>query len=775
MSRLSEEDFIPIKKYIFIIFRNWQLFLISICLCLLFSLLINRYSANIYSNSIKMNIINSSNADPLESILGTKNPAIYSQNFSDKMFMITSYPLIYKTINDLNLNIEYFIQGNIKTAESYNYRPITFTSLNFNQNFGQEFMIKLLNKYQYSIESEKLEKAIYEFDNEIITDYGSYIVSLNDYFDTNLITDYPTLIVKVKNPHNITKLYKNKIKLNRISKDASIVNITVTGEDILKETEFLNKLCENYIQNDLNTKNEVSKNTIDFIENQLNQIKDSLNFIEAQLQIFKKNNGVVQISVESENFYDDIKRLQNEKSKIIIENKYFDYLSEYLNKKSSLEDVIIPVSYGISDKLLNDLIDNLVELQLERKILNPNGLLRNPAISDLDGKIDRLKSTLNDMISNLKSKNTILLNDYTSRIKVSEDMLKTLPSVERELINIKRHYDLSENIYLLLMTKKTEAGILSAGNVPDAKIIEPAIIQSGVIVSPNRSQNNIFAFFIGIFLPLTVLTIIELLKNKITSPLEIEKKSKIPYLGFISRNNSGFDMIVNEKPKSRIAESFRNIRSNIEFIIPKNNYGKIILLTSSISGEGKTFCAKNLASIYAMSGKKTLLLGADMRKPKMFLSFSNDNNIGLSTFLSGKSNKNEIIFRSNIKNLDYIKSGPIPPNPAELLGRDNMYELLNDLRTEYDYIIIDTPPIYVVSDPMPIMDIVDLNIYITRYNFTKSGLLSYINNLYDSNKIKNISILLNDVDVSNNYGYKYGYNYGYDYGYNYGNTYYDEN
>ncbi len=774
MSRLSEEDFIPIKKYIFIIFRNWQWFLLSTCLCLLFSLLINRYSANIYSNSIKMNIINSSNADPLESILGTKNPEIYSQNFSDKMFMITSYPLIYKTINDLNLNIEYFVQGNIKTAESYNYRPITFTSLNFNQNFGQEFMIKLLNKYQYSIESEKLEKAIYEFDNEIITDYGSYIVSLNDYFDTNLITDYPTLIVKVKNPHNITKLYKSKIKLNRISKDASIVNITVTGEDILKETEFLNKLCENYIQNDLNTKNEVSKNTIDFIENQLNQIKDSLNFIEAQLQIFKKNNGVVQISVESENFYDDIKRLQNEKSKIIIENKYFDYLSEYLNKKSSLEDVIIPVSYGISDKLLNDLIDNLVELQLERKILNPNGLLRNPAISDLDGKIDRLKSTLNDMILNLKSKNNILLNDFSSRIKVSEDMLKTLPSVERELINIKRHYDLSENIYLLLMTKKTEAGILSAGNVPDAKIIEPAIVQSGIIVSPNKSQNNLFAFFIGILFPLLIFIIKELLNNKIVSPLEIESKTKIPYLGFVSTSNSGFEMIVNEKPKSRIAESFRNIRSNIEFIVPKDNCGKVILVTSSISGEGKTFCAKNLGTVYAMSGKKTLLIGADMRKPKLYLSFSKNNDIGLSTFISGNSEKNEIIFKTSISNLDYIKSGPIPPNPAELSGREETKKLINDLKLEYDYLIIDTPPVNIVSDPLPLMDIVDLNIFIVRHNYTKLGLLDYMNNFYDSNKIKNISILLNDVDFLNTYGYKYGYNYGYDYIYNYDNSYYDE-
>jgi len=385
-----------------------------------------------------------------------------------------------------------------------------------------------------------------------------------------------------------------------------------------------------------------------------------------------------------------------------------------------------------------------------------------------------LKSTLNDMILNLKSKNNILLNDFSSRIKVSEDMLKTLPSVERELINIKRHYDLSENIYLLLMTKKTEAGILSAGNVPDAKIIEPAIVQSGIIVSPNKSQNNLFAFFIGILFPLLIFIIKELLNNKIISPLEIESKTKIPYLGFVSTSNSGFEMIVNEKPKSRIAESFRNIRSNIEFIVPKDNCGKVILVTSSISGEGKTFCAKNLGTVYAMSGKKTLLIGADMRKPKLYLSFSKNNDIGLSTFMSGNSEKNEIIFKTSISNLDYIKSGPIPPNPAELLGRDKTKKLINDLKLEYDYLIIDTPPVHIVSDPLPLMDIVDLNIYVVRHNYTKLGLLDYMNNFYDSNKIKNISILLNDVDFLNTYGYKYGYNYGYDYIYNYDNTYYDE-
>ena len=773
MAKIIEDDFIPLKKIAYIFLKNWQWFVLSIGLSLMIALLINRYSTNVYSNSIKLNVNNSNNSfEPIESILGEKLSNYNSFNLSDKLFMLTSYPIVFKTINDLGLNVEYFIQGKFKTAESYKFRPITFNAIDFNKKYGQDFTIKLINELSYTIESEVMPKSTYNFNESVNTDYGSFKITLNDYFDISKIKDYPSLIVKVKNPHKITKQYKNKIKINRLSKEASIINISVEGEDLLKETEFLNKLCENYIKNDLQTKNQISINTINFIDKQLNQIKDSLNLIETQLQIFKKRNGVIQISVESEKFYDEVKKLQSEKSKLLIENKYFKYLSEYLNINYSFEDIIVPVSYGITNNLLNELINQLVELQIERDLLNPNGTLRNPVLNDINNKVDKLKGTLKDLISNLQSKNSILINDLNERISVSENMLKSLPSVERERINIERHYNLSENIYLLLMTKRTEAGIIGAGNVSDAKIVEPAIIQSGILVSPNRRQNNLFAFLIGVFFPLTVFTLIELFYTKITGSIDIINNTKIPYLGFIIKNNTGFDMIVNEKPKSRISESIRSIKSNIEFILPKNDLGKTILFTSSISGEGKTFCAKNLATAYAISGKKTIVIGADLRKPKLYLTFCENNDTGLSTYLSGISKKEDIINKSKIENLYYIKSGPIPPNPAELLGKQIMKKLIVELKNEYDYILIDSPPIFIVTDPISLMEYIDLNVYVLRQNYTKRELINYANSFYESGKIKNLSLVLNYVDFKNNYGYNY--NYKYDYEFDYDSSYYED-
>ena len=288
MAKLLDDDFIPIRKFIFLILKNWQWFILSISLSLLVALLVNRYSTNVYTNSIRMNVNNSTSViDPLESVLGEKTSRFNSVNFSDKIFMITSYPLVFKTVNDLGFDIEYFIQGNIKTAENYKFRPISFENIDFINKNINEFKINLINKSQYTIESDILPKNTYQFDEVVKTPLGSFSISLNENSKIDKIDEYPDLIIKVNNPHVITKNYKRNIKVNRLSKEASIINISVQGEDLIKETEFLNKLCENYIQDDLNTKNKVSTNTISFIDKQIAQTKDSLNLIEAKLQIFK--------------------------------------------------------------------------------------------------------------------------------------------------------------------------------------------------------------------------------------------------------------------------------------------------------------------------------------------------------------------------------------------------------------------------------------------------------------------------------------------------------
>ncbi|MGC6490310.1 MAG: polysaccharide biosynthesis tyrosine autokinase [Flavobacteriales bacterium] len=778
MSNLIDKDLIPIKRFFFVIRSNWSWFAVSLLFFLLAATIINRYSPRIYKNTVKLRLnTSSSEANPFNYILNNNQVNFDGSNYSDKIFTITSYPLVYKTVKDLNLNIEYFVQGNVKKTEAFSFIPIIFDVIGQHKTFGKNYSVKIKNQNEFILNSESIDNKLFNFGEVINDENGSYRIILHQNIENRDLSSYPEILIQHSSPHYSTRSYINKIDVKKLSKDGSIIDIIIKGEDVSKEVLFLNKLCENYINYEIDSKNTASLNTIKFIDKQLTEIKDSLDIIEIQLQQFKKNNGVVELSVESEKFYSDINALKQNKSEQLVEKKYLDYLSEYLSKELVIEDIIVPISYGVSNQLLNDLISDLVELQLERNTLNPNGNLVNPVIFELDNKIEKLKVTLEDVIKNLQSKNELLLSDFNDRISDSQKLLSSLPSVERKLVNIKRHYDLSESVYLLLLTKRTEAGIIAAGNVSDASIVEPSISQSAILIAPNSSQNIVLAIILGLFTPLTVFTLLQVFYSKISNPSEVQQFSNIPYLGHVANNISGYDLIVNDRPKSMIAESFRNVKSNIEFILPKTKEGKVLLFTSSISGEGKTFCAKNLATLYALSGKKSIIIGADLRKPRLFLTFDEENTIGLSTFLSDTSSREEIIKKSNIKNLDYVASGPVPPNPSELLSKNKMKVFIDELKNEYDYVILDTPPVFMVSDSLALMEIVDLNIYLVRQNYTRKELIKFINDYYDSGKLTNLSLLLNDTKSQSIYGYNnYGYyNYAYNYPYENHDYYDDEN
>lgn len=770
MNKKYEEDFISIKSIFYLIYSNWYWFLLSISLSLLISILINRYSVERYSNSTTIQIKSQSdNLLPFSEILQDKGGNNYSQSFNDEILKLKSYPIVYKTIQSLNLNIQYFIQGDIKTSETYDWKPIEFKPYNLNDSYGLSFSVNVIDNNRFSLKSDFIESKEYLFGEKIFYNSGYFTISFNQNFniDNGII---PVTRVKFNNPHVTTKKYLSAIKTKPIEKGASVLEISIIGEDLEKETIFLNELTKTYINNSLEVKNFVSERTINFIDNQIQEIRDTLDLLESKLQIFKTENSISISSSDAKNYYKDIQDLQQQKSKIIIEQKYFNYLLSYLDNNTNYIDIIVPVSYGINNEVLTDLTKRLTNLQLERNLLASQS---NLIAKNLQDKINELKNSIKSSIENSLNANEIVLADINTRLSISQDLLKSLPSIEREMVNINRHYKLSENIYLYLLEKRAEYGILGASNMSDAKVIEPAILQSGFLIRPKRDKITLICMSIGFLLPIIIINTIIFLNDKILTIDDVKKHSDIPFLGSIGKNDTVNDLIVSAKPKSSITESFRNIRSNIEFLIPKKSGCKTILFTSSISGEGKTFCAKNMATIYAMAGKKSILIGADLRKPKMYLAFTDENESGLSSYLIGKDTDNDVIEKSDIENLYFIKSGPLPPNPAELIGREEMNLLIENLKKDFDYIFIDTPPVCLVSDPISLMEKVDLNIYIIRQNYTHSKYLNFINDMHESKKVKNLSILLNSTTFDLGYGFSY-YNYNsYDYGYN-DKSYYSE-
>lgn len=384
--------------------------------------------------------------------------------------------------------------------------------------------------------------------------------------------------------------------------------------------------------------------------------------------------------------------------------------------------------------------------------------------------VDAIKENVNQSI------NTTNLNikDIDARISDEENNLQKLPITERQLLNIQREFDINNDIFTFLLQKRAEAGIAKASNISDNKVIDAARPENAYQISPKRTKNYITAIFIGSIIPLIIIVLAEYFNTRITDLKELEKLKNCNVIGTIGHNDMLSDLPVFENPKSALSESFRSLRTNLQYLLPEKDE-KVIMLTSAISGEGKTFCAINLAIILAMSNKKCVLVGLDLRKPKIHKLFNLSNDVGLSTFLINRNTKDEIIKTTNINNLYIVTSGPIPPNPAELLETDKMQVFIEDLKKEFDFIILDTPPITIVTDAFLASKYVNATILVIRQNLSSKNVLYLANDISGKDNLKKLNILVNDIKIPSYYGYSYKYGYRYGYGYGYGNSYYNYN
>ena len=556
------------------------------------------------------------------------------------------------------------------------------------------------------------------------------------------------------------------INVKSDDKGGSIITLGMQGTNKARMVEYLNSTVKMLIKRQLDGKNQFATNTIAFIDSTLIAMETQLKETTNELKSFRKDKNIYDIEDGGAKFSGQILEFDVKKDELTRKMAYYNSLKSYLKSSVDYSKLPAPSVAGIDDPNIVVNVSKLITLSAQRSEM-AYAVKSDKIFKDFDNQMEAIKKVLLENIATAKSSLDYDLAMVNSKINQTEGTIKQLPEDQQELIKIKRKYDLSDNIYSTFLQKRSEADIVKAANLSDIHFIDPAKDIGGGLIGPKTSVNYVLALFLGILIPLLFVFGIFFVNNSIQNPDDISKITQIPLIGTIGLSHENTNLAVFEKPKSSLSESFRAIRSSLQFLYKQKHLdgAKTLMITSSVSGEGKTFCTLNIATVFALSGKKTVILGLDLRKPKLFEEFNLTNDSGIVNYLINQKTIDEIITHTQIPFLDVIVSGTIPPNPAELIMSDRMKELMTELKKKYDYIILDTPPVGLVSDALELAQYCDVTLYIVRQNFTKKEMITLLNNRIKRGELNNTSIILNSFQNKAKYGGGCGYGYGYGYGY----------
>jgi capsular exopolysaccharide synthesis family protein len=553
--------------------------------------------------------------------------------------------------------------------------------------------------------------------------------------------------------------YSKSIMVENATRDGSIVRITHENTNEMKGRIFLSKLTEVFIKSNLEKKNFEAERIIEFIEGQLTDVRDSLDLTETELQEFRSQNRIMDVSAQTQQIINQAVVLENEQAKLNLEKSYYHYLEEYLSEDNIKNNPIAPASMGITDPNLTNLIQEFSSLQAE--YFSSGVGERNPMQGQLEMRIRNIKRSIKETLSGIMQANEMAINENKRQIERLNGEASRLPAKEQQLLGFERRFNLNNVMYTFLLERRAEAQIQMASNTADHEIVDPA--RSVGIVSPVPLTVLAFALSFAIVIPSLILLIINSLFNiRISNEEDIQFISNHPILAQFPHNRLSYYNVIFTDPTSAISEAFRSLRTRMEFFT-KDIKCPVIVVSSSTPGEGKTYVAINLASVYSLLGMKTLLVGYDFRRPTISKGFELPHEYGSVDYLIGRKELKEVIVESGHDNLDILPSGSIPPNPSELSGSEKSKKLFSLLRAKYDCIIVDSAPVGVVSDIIPVVSSADVMLMVVRHGYTlKNALRATLSDLQGLH-IDNIGLLINDVSLSNN-SYRYNYKYKYEYG-----------
>jgi len=760
MSVNSSAEKENIKIIFFKYLSHWKYFLLSLALSLSFAVIYLKFAQQSFKTTASLIVKDGSKneiSDQLSAFEGLGlNLGNSSSSVENEIQLLKSRSLISKVVQVLKLNVNYHDLNTVNNKEIFSEKPINITFLNGDSTAYQKtgvIEIKSIDKSSYELLDQN-KKQTCRFGSTIKSSFGDIIITPNENF--NKTFHLKILLTKF---NQTVDLLNEKLVVEKQNKDNSIILLSIVTSNTSEGKAFLKELINQHTKDAIIDKNEISKNTLDFINERITYITRELTDVEQDVSSFKSSNKIFDLALNTSSFLESEKQNQKLLSENNIQLKLTEFISEHLKDAKSNE--LLPYNIGISNTAIDNLISNINNIILERNKLLIRSSINNPIVSNLEEQISNLKSNLKESLISQKNSLKIKNKELTREQNILQTKLTSAPNQEKDFREFARQQQIKETLYLFLLQKREETAISEAVTISNIKIIDPPYSDEKA-TSPKKQLIYIIAFMLGLIIPIGIIYIINLFDTKIHNNSEILNLG-IPYIGDIPITDSKSKLVVGLSERSSVAEAFRLLRTNVNFLIPSaKNSAKSIFITSTISNEGKSFIAINLAATLGLSGKKVALLGLDLRAPKILQYINEKKSIGITSFIVDSNiSLNDISIKiPEIENLTIIPSGPIPPNPAELLMSDRLSDLFDQVKEQFDYIVVDTAPVGLVADSLLLNKYADMFIYVARANFLDKRLLNVAESLYDESKLKNMSILLNCSDYRRNYGYGYSYGYG---------------
>ena len=771
----NNESNFNILEWVFKFLRYWYLFVIALVVAFGLAYLKNRSWMPQYYTEGKI-IIESSTANNAYNFMQGFGGGMDYINTNNQLLILGSYDLINRTVQDLPFGVDFYTRGHFRTHSLYGREPVAINLQYADaQLYGREFRFIPIDNNNFEIVFED------EFSKELFPDFkikGQYGVPFENFlmFATidklYLPTENVEFLFRFRDFYSLEEEFASRLQLSYIGEMSSVISVSLTGNVVARDRDFINALCAEFLEANLEEKNEEATRTINFINEQLAFIFDSLQTAENRLRQYRRQNNMVDINAYASSVLSKLSALDAQRSELTLKEAYFDELAEYLKESVTVERLVAPSSIGVSDPVLLDLVSKFNELQQKRGDLGE----KNPQYERYSKRMDEVRSTMLEVLENVRKIHRMERDAFEKEYMAVMGDLQDLPEKELMMINYERAYKINDNYYTFLLQKQSEAQIRKASNVPDNKILQKARIRYSPVNGGDKMRIYLIFVIIGLLIPAAYVILKELLNTTIRDERDVVKLTNIPVLGTIRHaDDTEAKVQTVEKPKSLFTEGFRLIRSRVEFI-SKRKTDISVLVTSAESGDGKTHFAINLAGVYSLVSDKVVLVDIDIRNPKLSQKLGYKNAKGLVHVLIGEATLDEVIIKDDKElGFHFLPAGIVPPNPAELVGSEEMMKLLEELKQRYDYRIIDTSPLGLVSDSYALTGVVDVNLLITRvFKSDKLFFKNFIEQVQQDN-VNNPYIVLNDLQVSKNGKYGYGkYGYGkYGYGkYGYGNTHY---